>query len=178
MSFLRNLFPYHPAVDQVAVFDQDFNQLFISARALKAVVKENSKAMEHPLETGAVTTDHRIQMPIEIELSLLLASADYQEVYNQIKQFYNSGALLVVFTKAAVYENQLITDMPHEEDPDLFNALTVALKLKQVLIVSSLSGRATPLKPADTSTVDRGIQQTQDEGAPSSAAYKIFHRNG
>jgi len=156
LNIISTLLP-SAAVDYVAVFDQNFNQLFVQARSIKAIVKEQSKLMEHPLENGATLTDHRIIQPIEIELSLILASADYQDVYKQIRQYYLKAGLLVVQTRAGLYENQLIEAMPHEEDPNMFNALTIALKLKQILFVAPQFGIA-PRFPSNSTTVNRGTQ--------------------
>ena len=146
------------AYDLVAVFDQDFNRVFPNAKAIKAVVKEEAKVMEHPLENGATIVDHRIILPVEIELSVILQFADYQDTYNQIKQFYLNGTLLVVQTKSGVYHNQLIAAMPHEENPDMFDALAIALKLQQAQFATTTNSFANK-NPSQASTVNRGNQQ-------------------
>lgn len=154
------------AVDYVAIFDQDYNQLFREARPIKAVVKESAKVMEHPVESGAVITDHRIILPVEIDMSLILASADYQSVYKAIRQYYLNGTLLIVQTRSGVYENQIITGLPHEEDPSMFDALSIALSFKQVFFVVAQFGTV-PKHPSNTNTVNRGVQQgkTVPEGS-------------
>jgi hypothetical protein len=170
-NFINNLIPTS-AYDSVAIFDTLFNQLFKNARSIKVVVKENSKLMEHPIETGAVITDHRIVLPTEIEMSLILASSDYADVYAQIKQFYLNATLLIVQTRAGIYTNQLIEALPHEEDPNMYNALTIALSLKQVLFVSAVV--TNPQKyPSNTNTVDRGTQQ----GTPATPQQMSFLRD-
>src|SRR5271168_940975 len=136
LTIISTLIPSY-ASDLVAIFDQDFNQLFIQARAIKAEVKEQSKLMQHPIETGAIITDHRIVMPIEIELSLLLVSSDYAGIYKQIKQYYTNGTLLVVQTKTGIYQNQLIEALPHEESPEIYSGITIALSLKEVIFVTA-----------------------------------------
>lgn len=146
------------AFDGVAIFDQNYNQLFSAAKAIKIVVKENSKLMEHPIETGAVITDHRILLPTEIEMSLILSSISYADVYKQIKQFYLNATLLIIQTRSGIYQNQLIEALPHEEDPNMFNALTIALSLKEVLYVSAVT-KNPPKRPSNTNAVDRGTQQ-------------------
>ena len=170
-NFINNLIPTS-AYDSVAIFDTLFNQLFKNARSIKVVVKENSKLMEHPIETGAVITDHRIVLPTEIEMSLILASSDYADVYAQIKQIYLNANLLIVQTRAGIYTNQLIEALPHEEDPNMYNALTIALSLKQVLFVSAVV--TNPQKyPSNTNTVDRGTQQ----GTPATPQQMSFLRD-
>lgn len=146
------------AVDSVAIFDQNFTQLFRNARAIKAIVKEQSKVMEHPVETGAIITDHRIVLRIEIDLSLILSSVDYQDVYASIKQYYLNGTLLTVQTRSGIYTNQLISGLPHEEDPTMYDALTIALSLKEVIIVTA-QFNISPKNRRNSNTVNRGQQQ-------------------
>jgi hypothetical protein len=144
--------------DTVAVFTQDYRQVFQSARSIKAVVKEEAKVMEHPLETGAVITDHRIILPVEIELSLILKPSNYKDTYEEIKQYYLNSTLLIVQTRSGLYDNQLISSMPHEEDTELFNTIAIALSLKQVIFVNAQYGVA-PKNPKNSTTTNRGTQQ-------------------
>lgn len=145
------------AFDTVAVFNQDFTQLFKNARALKAIVKEQAKVMEHPIESGAIITDHRIILPIEIELSLLLTKDDYKSVYQSIKGYYLQGTLLVVQTRSGVYQNMLIQSIPHEENPDMYNALALALTLKQVIFTTAKYG-VVPKYPKNSTNKPLGVQ--------------------
>lgn len=146
------------AFDTVAVFTQDFFQVFQEARAIKAVVKEQAKLMEHPVESGAIITDHRIILPVEIELSLILTPEFYQEVYKSIRQYYLNGTLLVVQTRSGIYENQLIAGMPHEEDPEIFDTIAIALSLKEVIFVTAQYG-VVPRSAKNGPTTNKGAQQ-------------------
>lgn len=157
-SIIDTLLP-SAAIDYVAVFTQDFTQIFKQARTIKAVVKETAKVMEHPVETGAIITDHRIILPVEIELSMILQAADYADVYKSIRQYYLNSTLLVVQTKSGIYENQLIASMPHQEDPEQYDALSLALSLKQVQFVTAQYG-VVPKNPNNSTTVSRGTQQS------------------
>lgn len=162
MSISRILDQFNPSSyqDSVAIFDQNFNQLFRQARTIKATVKEQSKVMQHPVETGAIISDHVIILPVEIDLSLILSSIDYQEVYRNIRQYYLNSTLLVVQTKSGIYTNQLISSLPHEEDPSQYDALSVALSLRQVIIVTAKYGIA-PKSKKHTSRSNRGTQQAK-----------------
>lgn len=157
LNIINTLLP-SSSVDTVAIFDKNYNELFRQAKSIKAVIKEQSKLMEHPIESGAIITDHRIVLPIEIELSLILSSSDYQDVYKSIRQYFFQATLLIVQTRAGIYQNQIISALPHEEDPNMYDALTIALSLKQVLYVSAQYTNV-PKYPSNTSTVDRGQQQ-------------------
>ena len=170
-NIINTLLP-SSATDQVAIFDQNYNQLFQQAKSIKVVVKENSKLMEHPIETGSIITDHRIILPTEIDMSLILASSDYSDVYKSIKQYYLNATKLIIQTRSSIYDNQLIESLPHEEDPNMYDALTIALSLKQVVYVSVQYAPA-PKYPSNTTTQDRGIQQTNPININSSTANNL-----
>jgi hypothetical protein len=154
-EIINETFPY---VDMVGVYDQLFNQVFRRARILKATVREEARVMEHPLETGATVTDHRVILPIEIELSMIVQAERYWEVYNEIKQSYLSSTLFIVQTKASVYINQLISSMPHEENPDQFDTISIALNFKEVLFFTTTS-KIVPRETTNSPTIQRGQQQ-------------------
>lgn len=157
MSLLDYFIPT-TAADIVAVYDDQYNQVFADARPMKASIKETSKPMEHPVETGVIITDHKVLQPVEIELPLICGGDNYRDVYQQIRDLYRNSALLVVQTKTDSYANMIITDMPHEEDPALYDAIPIALKLKEVLIIKSTPSYA-PREAEHSDTVQRGEQK-------------------
>lgn len=168
MSIIDTLI-FHAANDVVGVFDQDFNQVFKRARAIKAVVKEESKLMEHPVETGATITDHRVILPIEINLSFILQSQDYIDTYREIKSFYLNATLLSVQVRSGVYDNQLIASIPHEEDPLQYDTITMAMSLKQVQFVTP-QFKISPKNKINSTTVNRGTQQPKTIVVPNNSA--------
>lgn len=150
------------ASDIVGVFDSDFNQVFPLARPIKCVVKETAKNMEHPVETGVTITDHRIILPTEIELSMILPAGEYRAVYQQIKQLWISAPLLSVQSRADTYDQMMIESIPHEEDPAMFDTIALAIRLKKVLFVSPVAQSlpaSSVQNPVDQSTVRSGEQQ-------------------
>jgi len=150
------------ASDVVAVYTSSYQQVFSTARPIKASVQQDSKPMEHPVETGAVITDNRIILPIEIELSMVLPQGAYRPVYNQILQLFTAGTLLNVQTRTATYLNMLIQRIPHEETADMFDAIPLVIRLKEVQFISTQS-QALPAvsvkNPVNQSTVNTGAQQ-------------------
>lgn len=182
MSLLNILIPSSSA-DAVAVFDDSFNQVFEQANSMKVNVIETSKVMEHPVEDGTTITDHRVLMPDEIELSLILSGSNFRSVYQQIKQIYRAGTLLTVQTKTDTYSNMIISDMPHDESGDMFDAVLIAVRMKQVLFVTAQFGTLPQSKVANksqSSTVKKGQQQstaaTPEQTARGSLLYRIFKR--
>lgn len=125
------------AVDVVGVFDDSFNQLFNLARPIKANINPSSKIMDHPIEGGATSSDFRIILPTEIELSLICSSDEYKSAYQQIKTVYLAGQTVTVKTRADTYLNMMISGMPHDETPDMYNAIAVALKLREIIFVTT-----------------------------------------
>lgn len=147
------------AQDVVAVLASDFSQVFQKARAIKATIMRTSKAMEHPLETGATITDHRIVLPTNIELSFVLASEDYRAVYQQVRDLFKRGELLTVQTRVDSFPSMLIEKMPHEETPDMLDGVALALSLKEAQFVQPQFSALKVAQPKDSNTVQRGQQQ-------------------
>jgi hypothetical protein len=152
--------------DVVGIYDsQSLRQLFERARPLKAMVVETSKIMDQPVETGVIISDHHIINPKIIDLPLLIQNEFYTSTYQQIRDAFINATLLTVQTKAGVFPNMIIADMPHQEDPDMFDVITMALRLKEVLFVAPSSiaqptppANYAPAAPADTNTIARGLQ--------------------
>ena len=147
------------AQDVVAVLDSKFRQVFAKARAIKATIMRASKAMEHPLETGATITDHRIVLPVNIELSMILASDDYRAVYQQVRDLFNRGDLLTVQTRVDSFPSMLIEKMPHDETPEMFDGVALALSLKEAHFVQPQFSPLKVAEPKDSNTTKRGQQQ-------------------
>lgn len=159
MSIINYLIPT-VAADIVGIFDEQFNQLFSTARPMKATVKLTSKTMDHPIETGSIRTDHKILNPIEIELPLIVSSFDYRDVYAAIREAYKRSSLLTILTNVTSYNNMIIDAMPHEEAPDMMDSISIALSLKEVFLVSSTTKYA-PKDKTKVTTQKLGEQKPQ-----------------
>lgn len=158
------------AVDVTAVLDSSLNQVFTTARPVKATTKPTSKLMEHPLETGATRIDHRVFNPTDIELSMVLVGEEYRQVYQQIKDIWLRGDLLTVQTRTDSWPSMMIKDMPHEESPDLIDGVTLILILHEVMFTTA-EFRDMKVKPKmaeakNTSTVKRGEQRPTETPEP------------
>lgn len=147
--------------DTVGIFDATtFEQLFSAGRPLAADVRETSTIMSYPTETGTVLSDHHIINPSEIIIPLFVTSANYNAVYGQIRQAFIAATKLSVQTRTGVYNNMVIADIPHREDAEMFNAIVVNVRFKEIIYVvpASVSGTPAPanyvpLAPEDQDTV-------------------------
>lgn len=180
-EFLAQIGTFSPSalIDSIGVYDQNFNQVFRHARPIKVTVKPELKTMDHPLESGSPFTDHVVYQPIEVEVSLMLrTTTDFTNTYAQMTQFFNNATMLNVKTKASVYPSMIITSLPHDEAPEYFDTLVIALKLRQVIIVNSDSTIA-PANPNKKPTVKKGTIESSPANAAqrdkASLAYRIFH---
>lgn len=161
--------------DVVGVYDANFNQLFEGARPLRCVVTERSKIMEHPIETGATVADHVVVLPTEIELSMIPRPEDFDDSYNAIKAAYQAQAFVSVQTKTDTYTSMLIYEIPHDERPETFDTIAIAVKLREAILVNPQFSQLPPAqvkKKSDASTVQTGQKQPAD--APQSLLSQIY----
>jgi len=147
------------SVDVTGIFDATtFDQLFVNARPLKASVREVSSVMSHPVEDGTVNSDHKIDEPLSIEMTMLLTSSDFNSVYSAISSVRKEATNLIVQTRVSSFSNMIIKSMPHEETADVQEGVTMVLSLEQVTVVSA-TAVISPLFPKNSTTVDAGKQQ-------------------
>ena len=157
------------SVDVVAITSAGgFGQMFAQARPLVADVYEMADLMEHPLETGSVIADHIVFRPVEIELPLMcVGELAYRSTYAALRQTFKAGTLLTIRTRTGSYPNMVITDLPHDETPDEFNAISIRLRLREARFVTPKQGLASDqvANQSQSSTQNRGTQQTSAAGA-------------
>ena len=160
--------------DVLAVLNAALEQVFALARPIKATVMRSAKNMEHPIETGATVTDHRIVLPTSIELSLLLTSEEYPTVYQQVRDLFLRGELLTVQTRVDSFPSMMIEKMPHDETADMIDGVALALTLKEAMFVQPQFATIKVARPKDSSTVKRGQQQPTE--APPARQSSILSR--
>ncbi len=170
-NFIPNLF----ATDIVGIYDANFNQAFKNARPMKARVKTSAKVMQHPLETGAVITDHIVYEPIEVELPVSIQANDYSNTYQLIRSAYIAGQIFSVQTRTQSYLNMILSALPHEEDPAHFDLIAVSLKFTEAKFVSAQYSKLPPSKvkkKAQASTAKKGEVKAEEPkiSNPSRAA--------
>ena len=177
MAIFDALIPSASA-DVVAIIDANSGrQLFADARPLKVTVAESAKLMSHPVEDGTNIIDHRIILPIGLSVSCVLRAETYRETYQEIRRIFRESVRLTVQTKTDTYTNLYLQDIPHEEDPALFDTITMIIQLveTQIATVQILAlPPAAVTSPDDTSTSDRGEQTTTDAGERGSLGIRAY----
>lgn len=162
-----------------------FTPIFYGAEPMRVNVRESSRVMSHPVESGVTISDHHVIEPKAIEVSLLIPASYYVSVYQRIKTAFDTARLLILQCNADVYTNLIIAEMPHEESPDLFNTLVMALRFQEVLFIppsavtqlntqnpTTVPSNYAPANPADSNTVLRGPSKVTDKGVQLPAKVK------
>lgn len=164
------------AVDVVRITDEFGAQMFTQCRAMRAAVNRQSDLCEHPLETGNKVVDFKIIKPNIAQLTMFIPGDAYGTVYQDIEQAYINGTSLIVQTRASSFADMYISDMPHDEAPDLGDTIAVTLTLKEVkwftstvetmpakeVAVSSKSAKTGGTAKPDADTVKQGQKRTTD----------------
>jgi len=169
--------------DLFAIFDAETSlQLFQSARTIKATINNDSKFMVHPRESGASQIDHKIDLPINMQVAIIAESANYRNLYTELDRAKTDATQLIVQTKTATHENMYIESIPREEDPAYFNTITMIIRITQALIFNPVVtglDTANVAFPNDSSTVNRGqqagVEATEDQSNQSSILFGIFN---
>lgn len=178
----NNLLIPNVASDAVAVFDGNFNQLFMDARPIRARVGEDSTLFDHTIESGEIITDYSIILPIEIELSLIVEAESYRDMYQEIRDVYTNKTLVTVVTRTATYPDMVLGSMPHDEKPDMYDALPITLHFRQAQLVD-LVPNFQPANPAQANTQTLGTQtsypitpvmQTMTQGEAELASQNFY----
>lgn len=164
--------------DLVAILDgQTFRPLFAGANVTSVTVRETSKLTSFAVEDGTQRTDHRVIDPIEIDLPLILTEAT-RSLYEQLRAAYYEGRDLIVQTKVSSYQSMMIYEIPHEESPDVGEAIPIAVKLREIMVVTPEFGSLPPRKvtnPAQSSTVQKGQQQTEESGSTTRRRASVLY---
>lgn len=156
--------------DLVAIIDEESGQqVFTDARPLKATPVSEIKYMQNPIETGASITDHFIVLPDGVQVDFLVSNFLYRSVYQQMKALAKAGTGFIVQTKSDTFINMRIEQLPAEEDPERFDAITISLTFVEIQFdpvrIQTLP-QSQVASPADSSTVERGEQSgTETQGS-------------
>lgn len=156
--------------DVVAIINAETNnQMFGGGRPMKASINDSSKFMAHPRENGSSQIDHKIDLPITISMPMIMRSDQYRETYNEMRQAKIAGTRLIVQTKTFTYENMFIESIPHEEDPALFDTITVIMNFTQAIIATTRIETLPPAAVANQNDSD-SVQRGQVSGSETSGS--------
>ena len=156
------------STDTIAVFN-GFTQVFVNARPMKDDVTPRAKLMDHPLETGQIISDYKITLPVEVTIQLLIPALYYRDTYQEIWNLWQTSTTLTVQTRVSSFGNMIISEQPHTETPEKFDAIVMELKFRQVLTPAQQPA-FTPADPTQDDTQNNGQQNYTVTYTPSTTA--------
>lgn len=143
--------------DRVQILDKNNQPLFPSVFSVIDVeVIESSRAFTQPLENNTMIIDHKVIDPVDLKLSVLLNSEEYQSGYDFFKSLFLNSSEVVIKTKATLYERMILIDMPHDENADVFDTFILNLSFREVIEESAIKSSFVPANADDSSTVNVG----------------------
>lgn len=107
-------------------------KFLLASSIMSCNVIDDSKLCEHPIESGAMVTDHKFFNPVEIDIRLSLPNYIYRSVYKELRQIYEESPKLRIKTKAGWYSDMVLQALPHEEKPENFDRIIFDLHFKEV----------------------------------------------
>ena len=165
-------------MDITAILDENGNQLFPTAKILKASTAPSNTYAQHPLEDGTVVSDNVIENQVRISMPIILNSNDYQQVYKAIKSASKNRTRFTIQTRVDTYSNMYIESYPSEESAGMFD--TVQLNVDFIeqqfgKVVTEQLSSSDVENPADADTVNRGEQlPKEDEGTTLQSIAGLF----
>lgn len=129
----------------------------LASSIMSCNVVDDAKMCEHPIESGAVITDHKIFNPVEIDIRLSLPNYIYRSVYQELRQIFEESPKLRIKTKTGWYSNMVLQGLPHEEKPENFDRIVFDLHFKEVKEVQPkyIKLAASQLKNTENSTTKK-----------------------
>ncbi|MEH3117121.1 MAG: hypothetical protein PGN25_05795 [Methylorubrum populi] len=135
------------------------------------VLEENHRdsllITKHPVEAGAAITDHAFLLPAEVEMRCGFSNSSHGDpgyaraVYDALRRIQASRRPFTVFSGKRRYKDMLIADLGVTTEARTENVLAVAVRLQQIIIVS------TKTAGAGTSTAGVGASQASPESTGS-----------
>lgn len=105
---------------------------FETARIMRATVNNDSDIFSHPIEDGNTITDFKVELPIQIQLAVIIPAEDFENAYRNLRQAKKMGTEFIIQTRADSYERMVIKSMPHEESPEIGDCLGLSITFQEV----------------------------------------------
>lgn len=97
------------------------------AQPMNLSVQNDSRTFSHPLDNKKTMIDHKIDLPIQISITMSIVNDTQSVIYNQIESYKRLVTECSVRTKAQTYDRLIVASCSHRESPDFFNALLMTI---------------------------------------------------
>jgi hypothetical protein len=179
MAIFSNLLPLS-SVDIVRILNQEGEQIFVGdspksetfgfsvgtflggqlkAQPMKGFVRRDTKGFTHPLENNKNLTDHRIILPIIIDMKMLISKDKTSQIYKEFEYYFNTAAPVTVVTKAGTFDDMYVAAIPHSEAPDKFDSLEMDVRFDEIQLSANSAKTPSFFDPSNddqSTTIGRG----------------------
>lgn len=141
---------------------------------IREVHRDSLITTDHPVESGAIISDHAFMMPVEVEMTVGFSNSSARTegyvdmIYQALLALQKAREPLSIFTGKRAYRNMLIRDLMVTTDAHSENVLMVSARLKEVIITSTQmtsTPQSAQANPASTaSTAEGGTVQATAYG--------------
>ena len=159
-------------ISVVSILDSDnYQVLFNDANLMNLDILDEIKVTQFQVEDGTTRSDHTVRLPIVINGTMLI-NENARVAFTNLRQAYLENRLLIIQTRVNSYPSMLITGIPHTETIDNLLGVTVNIRFEEWRTVAPVYGElplGTTRNPAQSSTVNRGQQQTTNADGEAGA---------
>lgn len=117
---------------------------------IEETMHDEMTVTDHPVESGAMISDHAFARPVEIEMRCAWSNATgrsegyVQMIYQQVLDLQKDREPFTVYTPKRVYKNMLITGVSITTDQKSEYALNAQLRLREIIITNTEMTTGTP----------------------------------
>ena len=150
--------------------------------AMRETHAGQSRPTDHPVEAGAVVSDHVIDDPDTLELNAVVSNRPIlflgnqrpsvrggdpntraEDAYKTIVRFRKSALLVTVYTRLFEYTNMLVVSESVTRDKDSSEILDISIRLREFRTATIEDVDAPePIEPTEAPKRDLGQQQTRE----------------
>lgn len=146
-------------MDVTAILNESGEQLFPTAKLLKASISPSNTFAQHPVEDGTVISDNKIINQVRISIPMILDANDYQDVYKAIQDTSNNAVMLSIQTRVATFNKMYIESYPSEESAAIFDTVSMTVNF-----IEQITGTVVTKKLSDTDVSNDSDVDTEDRG--------------
>ena len=109
---------------------EDLKEVLSGLEIVRIALEDNAKIFEHPLETGAVITDHIIYNPKNVAIQAYISNDD-EETLLELETLYLSGASLKIQAGNKIIDKVVIAGKPNEITGTVFDKTLYSINFKE-----------------------------------------------
>jgi len=146
-------------MDVTAILNESGEQLFSTAKLLKASIGPSNTFAQHTVEDGTVVADNKIINQVRISIPMVLDPNDYKDVYKAIQDASNNTTMLSIQTRVSTFNKMYIESYPSEESASMYDTVSMTINF-----VEQITGTVVTKKLATPDVSDNSDVDTENRG--------------